>query len=190
MPTCVKQQCDEPGIQEFYEDNFVCVYRFVFNILRNREEAEKLTSQIFLKTLRFLGSDPGFHNARNWLFRIAYTTINDYWHDCYQAPTGSLDMRLENDQGNLAEEAQLAVGCPVSVGEAIPAKGEIAAERIRDLLQELPEQYREVLSYRFLLNLSIRETAATLGVPEADAIVLQFRAIKHATTMVSSIATA
>ena len=57
MSTCATQQRDEPGIQGFqalYEDNLVSVYRFVFKSLRNREEAEDLTSQTFLKALCFL----------------------------------------------------------------------------------------------------------------------------------------
>lgn len=56
MSTHATQQYDEPGIQDFqalYEDNLVSVYRFVFQSLRNREEAEDLTSQIFLKALQF-----------------------------------------------------------------------------------------------------------------------------------------
>jgi RNA polymerase sigma-70 factor (ECF subfamily) len=44
-----------------------------------------------------------------------------------------------------------------------------------------------VLSCRFLLNLSIRETAATMGVSEANVKTLQFRAIKHATNLANSI---
>jgi RNA polymerase sigma-70 factor, ECF subfamily len=37
-----------------------------------------------------------------------------------------------------------------------------------------------VLRCRFLLNLSIRETAAKMGVSEANVKTLQFHAIKHA----------
>jgi RNA polymerase sigma-70 factor (ECF subfamily) len=47
-------------------------------------------------------------------------------------------------------------------------------------LQALPPHYREVLTCRFLLNLSIRETALQLGLSEANVKVLQFRALKRA----------
>ncbi len=81
MPICATQQHHEPGIQgfqTFYEDNLVSVYRFVFTSLRNREEAEDLTSQIFLKALRYLDPERSAQNARSWLFQIAHTTIADY----------------------------------------------------------------------------------------------------------------
>ena len=177
MSICATQQRDEPVFQQFqalYEDNLVSVYRFVFKSLRNREEAEDLTSQIFLKALRFLDPERSAHRARSWLFQIAHTTIADYWRTYYRAPTSSLDVRLEVGWEGLTEEV-------------IVRANDLAAERVRNLLQVLPERYREVLSCRFLLNLSIRETAATMGVSEANVKILQFRAIKHATNLANSI---
>ena len=177
MPTCATQQRDEPGIQGFqalYEDNLDSVYRFVFKSLRNREEAEDLTSQIFLKALRYLDPEHSAQSARSWLFKIAHTTIADYWRTHYRALISSLDVRLE-------------VGWEGPIEEVILGTNEPAAERICNLLQALPERYREVLRCRFLLNLSIRETAATMGVSEANIKTLQFRAIKRATNLANSI---
>jgi RNA polymerase sigma-70 factor, ECF subfamily len=178
MSTCATQQRDEPGIQWFqalYEDNLVSVYRFVFKSLRNREEAEDLTSQIFLNALRYLDPGRSAQSGRSWLFKIAHTTIADYWRTHYRALTSSLDVRLE-------------VGWEGPIEEVILGTNERAAERVRDLLRALPERYREVLRCRFLLNLSIRETATTMGVSEANVKVLQFRAIKHATNLANRIA--
>lgn len=177
MPTCAIQQRDEPGIQEFqafYEDNLVNVYRFVFKSVRNREEAEDLTSQIFLKALRYFDPEHSTQRARSWLFKIAHTTIADYWRTHYRALTSSLDVRLE-------------IGWEGPAEEVILGTNELATERVFNLLQALPERYREVLSCRFLFNLSIRETAATMGVSEANVKILQFRAIKYATNIANSI---
>jgi RNA polymerase sigma-70 factor, ECF subfamily len=177
MPTYATQQCEEPGIQEFqafYEDNLVRVYRFVFTSVRNREEAEDLTSQIFLKALRFLDPERSTQSARSWLFQIAHTTIADYWRSYYRAPTSSLEVLWESGWKDPPEEVVLNTN-------------DLAAERVCTLLQALPERYREVLNFRFLLNLSIRETAAAMGVSEANVKTLQFRAIRHATNLANSI---
>ena len=177
MPTYATQHIDEPGIQDFqafYEDNLVRVYRFVFKSVRNREEAEDLTSQIFLKALRYLDPEQNAQSARSWLFKIAHTCIADYWRTHYRASISSLDMRLEVGWEGPAEEVNLGTN-------------ELAAERVWNLLEALPERYREVLRCRFLFNLSIRETAATMGVTEANVKVLQFRAIKYATKLANSI---
>ena len=154
MPTSATQQLDEPGIQgfqAFYEDNLVRVYRFVFKSVRNREEAEDLTSQIFLKALRYLEPEHSPQSARSWLFKIAHTCIADYWRTHYRALTSSLDVRLEVGLEGPTEEVTLGTN-------------ERAAERVFNLLEALPERYREVLRCRFLFNMSIRETAATMGV--------------------------
>jgi RNA polymerase sigma-70 factor (ECF subfamily) len=177
MPICATQQRDEPGVQvfqAFYEENLVSVYRFVFKSLRNQEEAEDITSQIFLKALRYLDPQRSAQSAHSWLFQIAHTTIADYWRTHYRALTSSLEVRLE-------------VGWEGPTEEVILGTNDLAAERVRNILQALPERYREVLSCRFLLNLSIRETAATMGVSEANVKTLQFRALKLATKLPKSI---
>lgn len=61
-----------------------------------------------------------------------------------------------------------------------------AAERVFALLKVLPERYREVLNCRFLLNLSIRQTAEVMGISEANVKTLQFRALKRAADLGST----
>ncbi len=58
--------------------------------------------------------------------------------------------------------------------------GSDPAERVKRLMQALPAHYRDVLTCRFLLDLSISETATRLGLTEANVKVLQFRALKRA----------
>src|SRR6266849_4847911 len=53
-------------------------------------------------------------------------------------------------------------------------------DRVKRILQALPEHYREVLTCRFLLNLSIRDTATRMCLTEGNVKVLQFRALKRA----------
>jgi RNA polymerase sigma-70 factor, ECF subfamily len=177
MPTCITEQRDEPAGAEFqalYQEHLGSVYLFVYKILRNREEAEDLTSQIFIKALRFLDAERSPQSARTWLFRIAHTTVADYWRAYYRAPVSSLETRLEAGWEGPREE--------VILGE----NGQ-ASERVSALLQELPERYREVLNCRFLLNLSIRETAELMGISEANVKTLQFRALKRAAELGSAV---
>ena len=177
MPTCTTQQRDETTIIEFqalYQEHLGSVYRFVYKNLRNREEAEDLTSQIFIKALRFLDTERSPHSSRSWLFQIAHTTVADYWRAYYRAPTSSLETRLE-------------VGWEGPAEEVILDDNGAASEKVYTLLSALPERYREVLNCRFLLNLSIRETAVMMGVSEANVKTLQFRALKRAADLGSTV---
>jgi RNA polymerase sigma-70 factor, ECF subfamily len=154
-----------PGFQAFYQENVTPIYRYVLSKVDNREEAEDLTSQVFLKAVRGMNPERGSQAMRQWLYQVAHTTIADYWRNYYRLPTGSLDALSDADwDGSAAGEPAMD-----SVVSSHPG------ERVKRLMQALPAHYREVLTCRFLLNLSIRETATRLGLTEANVKVLQFR---------------
>ncbi len=161
---------DTVDVQEFqslYQENLGLIYRYVYSKVGNREEAEDLTSQIFIKAVRGVDHNRGAPSIQKWLFQVARTTIADYWRAYYRATASSLEELLEAGwEGPAEEEMVLASSQPV--------------ERVQRILQALPEHYREVLTCRFLLSLSIRETAVRMGLTEANVKVLQFRALKRA----------
>ena len=158
------------AVQEFqtlYQENLGLIYRYVYSKVGNREEAEDLTSQIFIKAVRGVDHRRGMQSIQKWLFQVARTTIADYWRTYYRVSTSSLEELLEVGwEGPADEEPAVASNQP--------------AERVKRILQALPEHYREVLTCRFLLNLSIKETALSMGLTEANVKVLQFRALKRA----------
>lgn len=156
--------------QTFYQENLSLIYRFVYSKVGNREEAEDLTSQIFIKAVRGVDTERGELSMQKWLFQVARTTIADYWRSYYRISVSSLEELLDagwEGPAN-AEETVFNVG---------------PTERVQRILQALPEHYREVLHCRFLLNLSIRDTALKMGLSEANIKVLQFRALKRAADM-------
>ena len=158
------------NVQEFrtfYEENLGLIYRFVYSKVGNREEAEDLTSQIFMKAVRGVDTERGPQSMQKWLFQVARTTIADYWRVHYRISSSSLDQLLE-------------IGWEGPADEEPVARSSTPTERVHRILQGLPEHYREVLTCRFLLNLSIRDTANRMCLTEANVKVLQFRALKRA----------
>src|SRR5207249_4255231 len=149
--------------QTFYQEKFGLIYRYVYNKVGNREEAEDLTSEIFLKAARRMDQERSPQSMHSWLYRVACTTIADYWRAYYREPTSSLDELLETGWEGPAEEE------PTTISN-------MAAHVAQRLLQALPEHHREVLTYRFLLNFSIKATALRMGLSMANVRVLQFRA--------------
>jgi RNA polymerase sigma-70 factor (ECF subfamily) len=161
------ERMDAGDFQTFYQENLGLIYRFVSSKVENRQEAEDLTSHIFLKVVRRLDLKRDPRRLRTWLFRVARNTIADYWRIHYRGTTCSLDDLLEAGwQG------------PVDEGAALVNNS--AAELVQNILQALPEREREVLTSRFLLNLSVRETAVRMGLTEANIKVLQYRALQRA----------
>ncbi|TME05793.1 MAG: sigma-70 family RNA polymerase sigma factor [Chloroflexi bacterium] len=162
-----RREEDVQQFQTFYQENLGLIYRYVYSKVGNREEAEDLTSQIFIKAIRGVDTERGPQSMQKWLFQVARTTIADYWRVYYRVSASSLEELLEAGWEGPAEEEYK----PVS---------SMPTERVQRILQALPEHYREVLTCRFLFNLSIKETALSLGLTEANVKVLQFRALKRA----------
>jgi RNA polymerase sigma-70 factor (ECF subfamily) len=162
---------DGEAFQKFYAEKFEPIYRYVYSKVGNREEAEDLTSEIFLKAARSIDQQRSPQSMHYWLYLIAHTTVADYWRSYYHKPKASLDALLETGWEGPVEE------------DEPDAMNSIPAQRVQRLLQALPQKYREVLICRFLLNLSIKATALRLGVTEANVKVLQFRALKRAANL-------
>ena len=78
----------------------------------------------------------------------------------------------------------LATGWDSSAPTSEAPVDQSAAARAEQVLSQLPERYREVLTFRFLLNFSLKETAARMNLSEANVKVLQFRALKKASLVV------
>jgi len=158
----------------FYQEHLDPIYHFVYSYVRNREVAEDLTSQIFLKAMSGLDLERSAYSGTAWLFRVARTTMADYWRaHCRRAATHSLEELVE-------------AGWEGQVG-ANPVRSK-AADRVEDILQTLPGRDREVLTCRFLFDLSVRETALSMGVTETNVKVMQYRALRRAATLVESAA--
>ncbi len=155
----------------FSQENLHLIYRYVYSHVRSREAAEDLTSQIFLKAVRSLDLEQSARSRQAWLFQVAHTTVADYWRAFYRrVATHSLEELVEAGwEGPSDADPQLV--------------GSRAAERVEDILQALPERDREVLTCRFLLHLSVRETAQSMGVTETNVKVMQYRALRRAANL-------
>lgn len=106
---------DRQAFQSFYRENLGPIYRFVYSKVRNREEAEDLISQIFIKAVRNIDRAQNPQSIRSWLFQVARTTIADYWRTYYRRATSSLDELLEagweGPAENEGEDTLLELSC-------------------------------------------------------------------------------
>ncbi len=162
----------EQEFQAFYEKYFLFVYRYIYSKVGCREEAEDLTSQVFMKALKNIDYQRDQHSQQKWLTQVMRTTLADYWRTYYQLPSSSLEQFLDAGwEGPVDSGPDLQESTPPS---------QEPFQHVQQILRALPEHQREVLTCRFLFSLSIKETAQRLGLTETNVKVLQFRALKHA----------
>jgi RNA polymerase sigma-70 factor (ECF subfamily) len=154
------------ALEHAYSRYVVPIYRFLYSRLGNQEEAEDLTSDVFLKAVRQLEPSRDDASVQAWLYQVARTTLADHWrrrNRAPEAPLGYLDVPEASPPTTPPDQAttQLALW----------------------LLDQLPDRYRDVLTLRFLKGYSIKETAREMGITENHAKVLQFRAVQKAATL-------
>jgi RNA polymerase sigma-70 factor (ECF subfamily) len=165
---------DAQGFEAFYREQLGLIFRYVFRKVGNRQEAEDLTSSIFLKAVRLLQPAAGTELMRHWLMRVTRTTLIDYW-------------RIHTRTTNISLEALQTAGWE-GPEEHDPFVGyDRPAECVQLVLQALPQREREVLTYRFLHGLSTRETAVRMGLTEGNVKTLQCRALKRAAALADTI---
>ncbi|MDP2660862.1 MAG: RNA polymerase sigma factor [Dehalococcoidia bacterium] len=155
----------EEALSCLYRRHVTEIYRYAYRQVGNREDAEDLTSQIFLQVVRSIGGYQPQGYFRAWVYGIAKKVIVDWWRLYYRTPTLPLEDFLELE--------------PAAPSDP-PAENPRAGPAVERLLAQLPERYREVLTLRFLRGYSLEETAEAMGVTLSNAKVLQHRAIKKA----------
>lgn len=144
-----------------YDENVSEINRFVYFKVGNREEANDLTSSIFLKAWNHV-QNKNFLEAktlRALLYRIARNTIIDH----YREQGGHQDIPFE---ANLNEDAEVRGMENLLVDENSSQEGlEKKIDDKADILliqKNLPlikEEYREIIVMRFINDLSLEEIA-------------------------------
>ncbi|SPM32795.1 DNA-directed RNA polymerase specialized sigma subunit, sigma24 family, partial [Mycobacterium rhizamassiliense] len=150
-----------PDWEAVYSDNAAWVYRTLFARVGNRADAEDLTAEVFLAALRPLRLTASVGEVRAYLRTTARTVLAAHWRETLGREITSIDDDIEQ---------------PPESEEAIST----APQRVADVLDALPDRYRQILELRFLQGNSIKESASELGISVANAKVLQHRALRLA----------
>lgn len=167
-------------LQRVYDKYIEQIYKFVYFKVGNREDAEDIVSQVFIKAARSLDVTLEEQVMLGWLYQVARTTITDHWRLYYKGPSSSLEAMEEENNFYLAAEPMI-----VGADDIEPVGGAVA--KVQAILATLPENYRRVLQLRFLQGCSLKETAEAMSITEGNAKVLQHRALQKAVKLGANI---
>ena len=133
---------------------------YVFGKVANRHDAEDLVSDVFLKAYeKYPTFDAGRASVSTWLYTITRNTVIDYFRT--HRPGVELPEDLPDaagiDDGLLQRESLQALG---------------------EALNRLDERLRALIVLRYGKGLSLKDTAARLGVSYAYVKILHSNALK------------
>jgi len=142
------------------------IYRFVSYKTESIEDAQELTQETFFRACRSL---PNYQKTnatfKTYLSHIALNLIRDFWRKKGRSPTL---VDFSDYQEPVAEDDQ-----PDVLAVTVERR-----ETICNVLQELPNEQRQVVELRIITGLTVKETALAMNKSEAAIKMLQQRALK------------
>ena len=156
-----KQNISNPDeMIEICEAYFPGIYRFISYRINNRDEAEDLASEVFLRLVR--SRDVIIGNTQAWLYRVAKNIITDHYR------RNSIRRSFIETSDDLNEYSD-----PKS-----DASARIKAYDIERSLKILTDEQYQVIILKFIEGYSTRETASIMEKTEGAVKGLQFRALQ------------
>jgi RNA polymerase sigma-70 factor (ECF subfamily) len=151
------------------------VYSLAFRMLRHEQDAEDVTQQTFLSALEGLDGFRGDASFATWLLRIATHAALKVIRKRKGLDTVSLEEMTEpTDSYDTIPHPEYIADWRQSP-EQLVHKNEIR-RLLDDALAHLDEKHRPVFLLRDVEGLSVKETAETLGLSEANTKVRLLRA--------------
>lgn len=160
----LKTKLDPEAFGQLYDFYAARIYRFIYFKVSSSIEAEDLTAEVFLKTWEYIKNRREIENFGGLLYKIARNLVIDFYrHKALKEQNIDLIFfeRL-SDAGAAVEKLDTAQ-------EALS---------IIKSLRLLKEEYREVLTLRYIDDLDIGEMAEILGKSRIGVRVLIHRALK------------
>ncbi len=163
------QAGDMDAFAELYRMHYPTIRSFIGYRLRDRDSADDLTADVFVRALRRLGSyqDTG-HAFAAWLMVIARHRVADHWKSapvqrCTVVAVGVEFEHLADEHDRFADPQEQAL--------LVELRHVIA-----DAMEVLTDKQRQAVTLQALEQRSIAEAAGLMGVPESAFKALAFRA--------------
>ncbi|MCJ8009969.1 sigma-70 family RNA polymerase sigma factor [Lederbergia wuyishanensis] len=155
----------ESVFNHLYHSYYQDLLRHLFYIIRDRELAEDLVQEVYVKVYKSYDTFEGKSREKTWLFAIARNVAIDY----LRKQKGNNEIHL-NDY----DVYQLKDNCP------IPEEIVLRKDEVQQIYScKIKPDQKVILDLRFIRGLSISETASTLGWSESKVKTLQHRAIQY-----------
>jgi RNA polymerase sigma-70 factor, ECF subfamily len=139
-------------VEECLLPHLDAAYNLARWLVRNKQDAEDVVQEAYLRALRFWGGFRG-GDSRAWLLKIVRNT--------------SYSWVKKNRPADLSDEFDETAHSSEVLGEDAEAKlvSHANSEHIRKALETLPAGFRELLVLREIEELSYKEISSVIGVP-------------------------
>ena len=140
------------------------LFKFVFNMLRDYDQACDILQQVFLQLYISLPTLDTHKPLKSWLFQVARNRCLDELRRKRFVRLSELDTFIDEDES----EMLTFVPDPRPLPEEIVEHQDLQEKLLR-AIQCLPPKFRSVVFLRYAEQLTFPEIGKALGMPEATA---------------------
>lgn len=156
------QQClrgDAPAWEELVRRHTRRIYNLCYRFTSNRQEAEDMTQEVFLRVYRTLGSYRAVHGGfTTWMTSVTRNLLIDHYR---RTKRDRLTDSLDDEESGHTEQIPSQFRTPDQMAMA----GQLG-EQVQRALGKLSPDLREAVILRDLQGLEYREIQDVLQVPE------------------------
>lgn len=151
------------SIEQICLDTWEPLYRFIYYRVQNREEAEDITQETYLRSLPYLRENKvPSKNFPGFMRNVALNVLRDRWR---QKKRWGTPANFEEADLTAADETD----CQNDVARRL---------QVENALAGLGKDQRAVLDLRIIKGYTVAETARLLGKTEAAVRTSQYRALQ------------
>lgn len=154
--------------QDLYSKYHHDIFKFLFYMVKNREQAEDLVQEVYIRVLNSYHRFEGKSSEKTWLFSIARNVAIDH----FRKQKGWKQRMIEKFDWSTQQVKDLR-----PIPEEIATQNE-EIQLMYHCLDQCTVDQRMVLVMRFIQDLSITETATALNWTESKVKTTQHRALK------------
>lgn len=154
---------NKEGLESIYRAYMKMIYMVIYNTVLNREEAEDITADFFIKLVRVAEGFKKGSKHKTWLATIAKNmaidSIRKRNREVLVSPIDSNDEEMEN-QPTLSSVANES-----GKHQSSPEATAVLNHDMKKAMEELSPKEREVIDLKLLGDMKFKDIAETLGQP-------------------------
>jgi RNA polymerase sigma-70 factor (ECF subfamily) len=151
------------------------LYSYALVLTRNRSEAEDLVQETYVRALGAMGRLRADSNVKSWLFTI----LRNIWFNHLRKNRTAKLVALDGEESamDIAEPSKDPYAFYVS---------KVEHDEVREAIQQLPAEFREIILLREFEELSYQEIATILDCPAGTVMSRLARARAKLRTLLSA----
>jgi len=138
------------------------IYRLVYRMLNDQQEAEDLAQEVFVTVFKSIGNFRGDSKLSTWLYRVAANHAKNRLKYLGRRARGRKKQFDEVGDRDAIESASMSTSTPIAGPEAV-MQGRQMEDFVRLALSELPDEQRELVVLRDIESLTYGEIQQVTG---------------------------